>query len=85
VLDRRVYLKTLGGLKPVDLILRRLDDGYCDPLELRGDSLLGVPGLVDAVRNGSVVIDNALGSGIVETAGHMAFCRDCVVRSWAKN
>jgi len=73
VIDRRVYLKTLGGLKPVDLILRRMDDGYCDPLELRGDSLLGVPGLVDAVRNGSVVIDNALGSGIVETAGHMAF------------
>jgi uncharacterized circularly permuted ATP-grasp superfamily protein len=73
VLDRRVYLKTLGGLKPVDLILRRMDDSYCDPLELRGDSLLGVPGLVDAVRGGSVVIDNALGSGLVETAAHMAF------------
>ncbi|HLQ76951.1 MAG TPA: circularly permuted type 2 ATP-grasp protein [Terriglobia bacterium] len=73
VLDRRVYLKTLGGLKPVDLILRRLDDSYCDPLELRGDSLLGVPGLLEAVRNGSVVIDNALGSGIVETAAHMPF------------
>jgi len=73
VLDRRVYLKTLGGLKPVDLILRRMDDGYCDPLELRADSLLGVPGLVDAVRSGSVVIDNALGSGLVETAAHMAF------------
>jgi uncharacterized circularly permuted ATP-grasp superfamily protein/uncharacterized alpha-E superfamily protein len=73
VLDRRVYLKTLGGLKPVDLILRRMDDSYCDPLELRGDSLLGVPGLVDAVRSGSVVIDNALGSGLVETAAHMAF------------
>src|SRR5262249_38732283 len=62
VLDRRVYLKTLGGLKPVDVILRRLDDSFCDPLELRGDSLLGVPGLVEAARNGSVVIDNALGS-----------------------
>jgi uncharacterized circularly permuted ATP-grasp superfamily protein/uncharacterized alpha-E superfamily protein len=73
VLDRRVYLKTLGGLKPVDVILRRLDDAFCDPLELRGDSLLGVPGLVEAVRAGSVVIDNALGSGLVETAAHMAF------------
>jgi uncharacterized circularly permuted ATP-grasp superfamily protein/uncharacterized alpha-E superfamily protein len=73
VLDRRVYLKTLGGLKPVDLILRRMDDSYCDPLELRADSLLGVPGLVDAVRSGSVVIDNALGSGLVETAAHMGF------------
>jgi uncharacterized circularly permuted ATP-grasp superfamily protein/uncharacterized alpha-E superfamily protein len=73
VLDRSVYLKTLGGLKPVDLILRRLDDSFSDPLELRGDSLLGVAGLVDAARSGRVVIDNALGSGVVETAAHMAF------------
>src|SRR5262249_36003712 len=65
--------RTLGGLKPVDVILRRLDDAFCDPLELRGDSLLGVPGLVEAVRSGSVVIDNALGSGLVETAANMAF------------
>jgi hypothetical protein len=68
-----VYLRTLGGLKPVDVILRRLDDAFSDPLELRGDSLLGVPGLVEAVRNGSVIIDNALGSGLVETAANMAF------------
>ena len=73
VLDRRVYLKTLAGLKPVDVILRRVDDSFCDPLELRGNSLLGLPGLVEAVRNGSVVIDNALGSGLVETAAQMAF------------
>src|SRR5262249_40575071 len=73
VLDRCVYLKTLGGLTPVDVILRGLDDDFCDPLELRGDSLLGVPGLVEAVRNGSVVIDNALGSGLVETTANMAF------------
>jgi len=73
VVDRRVYMKTLGGLKPVDLILRRLDDSFCDPLELRGDSLLGIAGLVDAARSGSIAIDNALGSGLVETAAHMAF------------
>ena len=73
VLDRRVYVKTLGGLRQVDVILRRLDDEFCDPLELRGDSLLGVPGLVDAARSGSVVIDNALGSGLVETSALMAF------------
>jgi uncharacterized alpha-E superfamily protein len=73
VLDQRVYLKTLGGLKPVDLIVRRLDDAFCDPLELRADSLLGVPGLVEAARAGNVLIDNALGSGIVETAAEMAF------------
>jgi uncharacterized circularly permuted ATP-grasp superfamily protein/uncharacterized alpha-E superfamily protein len=80
VLDRRVYVKTLGGLRQVDVILRRLDDDFCDPLELRGDSLLGVPGLVDAARSGSVVIDNALGSGLVETSALMAFlpqlCRE---------
>jgi uncharacterized circularly permuted ATP-grasp superfamily protein/uncharacterized alpha-E superfamily protein len=73
VIDRRVYLKTLAGLKAVDVILRRVDDSFCDPLELRGDSLLGVPGLLQAVRNGSVVIDNALGSGLVETSALMAF------------
>jgi uncharacterized circularly permuted ATP-grasp superfamily protein/uncharacterized alpha-E superfamily protein len=69
----RVYLKTLAGLEPVDLILRRLDDSFCDPLELRGDSLLGVPGLLEAVRGRAVAVDNALGSGLVETPAHIAF------------
>src|SRR6202007_327271 len=52
VRDRCVYLKTVGGLEPVDVILRRVDDSFCDPLELRGDSFLGVAGLVDAVVAG---------------------------------
>jgi uncharacterized circularly permuted ATP-grasp superfamily protein/uncharacterized alpha-E superfamily protein len=73
VRDGRVFLKTLAGLDAVDLIMRRFDDTFCDPLELRGDSLLGVPGLVQAVRNGAVVIDNALGSGLVEAGGYLAF------------
>ncbi|MGJ5820089.1 circularly permuted type 2 ATP-grasp protein [Paludibaculum fermentans] len=73
VRDRRVYLKTLGGLLPVDMILRRQDDGFCDPLELRGDSMLGVPGLVEAVRAGTVAIANALGSGAIETAALSPF------------
>ncbi len=73
VRDNRVYLKTLTGLEPVDLIVRRLDDGFCDPLELRSDSTLGVPGLVQAVRSGTVAIDNALGSGLLETPALMAF------------
>ena len=73
VRDGRVHLKTLAGLEPVNLIIRCFDDTFCDPLELRGDSLLGVPGLMQAVRNGAVVIDNALGSGLVEAAGHLAF------------
>ncbi|HWN86932.1 MAG TPA: circularly permuted type 2 ATP-grasp protein, partial [Vicinamibacterales bacterium] len=80
VRDGRVYLKTLAGLNPVDVILRRLDDDFCDPLELRGDSLLGVPGLVQAARAGTVFIANCLGSGIVETPALMAFlpslCRE---------
>ncbi len=73
VRDDRVYLKLLGGLQPVDVILRRLDDDYCDPLELRGDSFLGVPGLVQAVRAGNVAVANPLGSGLVETPALLAF------------
>ena len=73
VRDHRVFMKTLAGLEPVDLILRRMDDAFCDPLELRGDSVLGVPGLTQAVRSGNVAVANALGSGLVETAAPMAF------------
>lgn len=67
VRDRRVFFKTLEGLQPIDVIFRRTDDVYCDPLELRSDSMLGVPGLVEAARAGNVAIANALGSGAVET------------------
>jgi uncharacterized circularly permuted ATP-grasp superfamily protein/uncharacterized alpha-E superfamily protein len=70
---RRVYLKTVDGLEKVDVILRRVDDSFCDPLELRGDSLLGVPGLVDAIVAGNVKVANALGSGLIETAAIMPF------------
>jgi uncharacterized circularly permuted ATP-grasp superfamily protein/uncharacterized alpha-E superfamily protein len=73
VRDRRVYLKTVEGLQPVHVILRRVDDSFCDPLELRGDSFLGVAGLVDAVNAGNVVVANALGSGVIETAAIMPF------------
>jgi uncharacterized circularly permuted ATP-grasp superfamily protein/uncharacterized alpha-E superfamily protein len=71
--ERCVFLKTVDGLKQVDVILRRVDDSFCDPLELRGDSLLGVPGLVDAVVAGNVKVANALGSGLIETAAVMPF------------
>src|SRR6185369_3232267 len=73
VRDRRVYLKTVEGLQPVHVILRRVDDSFCDPLELRSDSFLGVAGLVDAINAGNVVIANALGSGVIETAAIMPF------------
>jgi uncharacterized circularly permuted ATP-grasp superfamily protein len=68
-----VCLKTLGGLRRVHAILRRLDDDFCDPVELRADSALGVPGLIAVVRAGRVVIANALGSGVLESAAWMGF------------
>jgi uncharacterized alpha-E superfamily protein len=68
-----LFLKTLGGLKRVHAILRRLDDDFCDPVELRADSALGVPGLIAVVRAGRVVIANALGSGVLESAAWMGF------------
>lgn len=62
-----VYIKTVHGLEPVHGLLRRLDDDFCDPLELRPDSTLGVPGLLEAVREGRVVMANALGAGFLES------------------
>ncbi|MEO8367569.1 MAG: circularly permuted type 2 ATP-grasp protein [Candidatus Solibacter sp.] len=73
VRDRKVYLKTVEGLQQVHVILRRVDDSFCDPLELRSDSFLGIAGLVDAVNAGNVVVANALGSGVIETAAIMPF------------
>jgi uncharacterized circularly permuted ATP-grasp superfamily protein/uncharacterized alpha-E superfamily protein len=73
VRDSRVFLQTLDGLKPVDVILRRVDDSFCDPIELRSESFLGVAGLVEAVRAGNVVVANALGSGLIESPAFMPF------------
>lgn len=73
VRDDRVYLKTLSGLEPVDVILRRVDDDWCDPLELRNDSTLGVPGLLEALRAGHVAVANAPGSGLVQSPALMPF------------
>jgi uncharacterized alpha-E superfamily protein len=73
VRDRRVFIKTLVGLQPVDVILRRVDDAFCDPLELRDDSFLGVPGLVEAARAGHVAVANALGAGLLESPAFLAF------------
>ncbi|MCY1396245.1 hypothetical protein D9M71_112100 [compost metagenome] len=73
VRDATVYLKTLSGLRRVHAIMRRLDDDFCDPLELRTDSALGVPGLLQAVRQGRVLVANALGSGVLESPGLLGF------------
>ena len=68
-----VFLKTLRGLKRVHVILRRQDDIFCDPLELRGDSALGIPGLLNAARAQRVVVANALGSGLLGSGALMGF------------
>src|SRR5688572_3060142 len=68
-----VFLKTLGGLRRVHSIFRRLDDDFCDPLELRSDSALGVPGLLGALRAGRVMVANALGTGVIESAAWLGF------------
>ncbi|MGO9876357.1 MAG: circularly permuted type 2 ATP-grasp protein [Acidimicrobiia bacterium] len=69
VRDGHVWLRSLGRLERVDVILRRTDAWFCDPLELRPDSKLGVPGLVDAARVGGVSVVNTLGSGVLENPG----------------
>src|SRR5271170_3990634 len=73
VRDDRVYLKTLSGLEPVHVIFRRVDDDFCDPLELRNDSILGVPVLLEALRAGNVAVANALGAGLLQSPAIMAF------------
>jgi uncharacterized circularly permuted ATP-grasp superfamily protein/uncharacterized alpha-E superfamily protein len=66
-------IKTLAGLRPVHVLLRRLDSSFADPLELRADSALGVTGLVETTRTGQVTLANALGSGLAETPALIPF------------
>lgn len=73
VREGRVWLKTIGGLRRVHAILRRQDDVYCDPLELRSDSALGIAGLTDCARRGTVLIANGLGSGVLESGALLGF------------
>lgn len=73
VRDGQVFLKTLTGLERVACIFRRVDSDFCDPLEFRGDSALGVPGLVEAVRAGGVIMANALGGGVIESPAMDAY------------
>jgi len=73
VRDGCVWLKSVGGLRQVDVIFRRVDDALCDPLELRGDSSYGVPGLLEAMRLGNVATANPIGSSALENPGLMAF------------
>ncbi len=73
VSDGRVWLRSLQGVEPVDVILRRVDDHYCDPMELWPQSRLGVPGLVEAARRGRVAVVNPLGASLLENPALNAF------------
>lgn len=71
--NNRVFIKTVEGHQQVDVVLRRTDDVFMDPLELRGDSLLGIPGILEAVRAGNVAVANPLGSAVLENRSLMAY------------
>lgn len=73
VRNGKLWMKSLKGLKQVDVVLRRVDDGFMDPLELREDSYLGVAGLMEVVRLQNVAIVNPVGSGILENPGLIPF------------
>ena len=73
VRDQRLYLKTLQGLEPIHGLLKRVDDAWLDPLELRPDSTLGVPGLLQAIRAGQVLMANAPGSAFLESSALLGF------------
>jgi uncharacterized circularly permuted ATP-grasp superfamily protein/uncharacterized alpha-E superfamily protein len=71
--DGRIWLRSLRRLEPVDVIVRRVDDHYCDPLELFPDSRLGIPGLVEATRRGRITVANPLGVSLLENPALHAF------------
>ncbi|MGI9125066.1 MAG: circularly permuted type 2 ATP-grasp protein, partial [Mycobacterium sp.] len=73
VRDGKLWMRSLGTLKQVDVVLRRVDADYTDPLDLRPESRLGVAGLVEVQRRGTVTVVNSLGSGILESAGLQRF------------
>jgi uncharacterized circularly permuted ATP-grasp superfamily protein/uncharacterized alpha-E superfamily protein len=73
VRDGKLWMRSLGTLKRVDVVLRRVDAEYADPLDMRSDSKLGVVGLVEVLRRGAVTVVNTLGSGVLESPGLMRF------------
>ena len=78
VLDGFVYMRTTRGLQQVDVIYRRIDDDFLDPKVFRKDSMLGVPGLVDAVRRGNVALANAIGTGVADDKVTYAYVPDMI-------
>ena len=83
--DGKAHVRTIAGLKRADVIWRRIDCDFADPLELNGRSHLGVPGLVEAMREGNVAIANALGSGVLETPAMIGFMpKLCRTPAWRR-
>ncbi len=72
-IDHKVYMKTIGGLQQIDVLYRRIDDDFLDPVVFRPDSLLGVPGLTAALRAGSAALANAIGTGVADDKAVYAF------------
>jgi uncharacterized circularly permuted ATP-grasp superfamily protein/uncharacterized alpha-E superfamily protein len=71
--DGRIYIRTIAGLRRADVILRRVDADFVDPLELNGASHLGVPGLIETIRSGGVAVLNMPGSGVLESKALLGF------------
>src|SRR5450756_1044529 len=71
--DNVVYMRTTSGLRRVDVIYRRVDDDFIDPMAFRGDSILGVAGLFNAYRAGNVTLANAFGTGVADDKALYAY------------
>lgn len=78
IIDGRVAMRTTQGFKAVDVLYRRIDDDFLDPLTFRPDSLLGVPGIMDVYRSGGITITNAPGTGIADDKAIYSYMPDIV-------
>ena len=71
--EGRIFVRTIAGLKRCDVIWRHVDADWCDPLELNASSRIGVPGLLESLRQGGVAVENMPGTGMVESRAMLAF------------
>ena len=76
--DDTLYMKTTSGLQKVDVVYRRVDDDFLDPIAFRYDSVLGVPGLANAYRTGNVILANAPGTGVADDKAMYSFVPDLI-------
>ena len=76
VKNNQLWLKSLNGLRRIDTLIRRVDSDYCDPLELKSDSQLGVAGLVNVLREDNLSMINPIGVGILENIGLNPFMKN---------